>query len=77
VVDALQGLIAPRGVPRPIIDALHHEVAQILKLPEVRERLAAEGGVAVGSTPDEFAAYLRSEIAKWAKVVQASGARAE
>ena len=50
---------------------------KILKLPEVRERYAALGAEPVGSTPGEFAAYCRSELAKWAGVVKESGAKAD
>ena len=53
------------------------EVAKVLASPDVKERLDAAGFESIGNTPDQFAAYIRSEIDKWAKVVKASGVRAE
>jgi len=67
------GVLAPAGTPREIVVKLQQEIARILNLPDVRERLSGLGAEPVGSTPDQFAAYLRSEIAKWAKVVKATG----
>jgi tripartite-type tricarboxylate transporter receptor subunit TctC len=76
-VSGWYGMVAPAGTPRDAIMLLHTEIARILKLPEVRERLAGDGAVAVGSSPETFGAYIRSEIAKWAPVIRASGATAE
>lgn len=56
---------------------LSAEIARILKLPEVGERLASEGAELSGNTPEEFAAYIKTEQAKWAKVVKISGARVQ
>jgi tripartite-type tricarboxylate transporter receptor subunit TctC len=71
------GLLAPRGTPREIIAVLAAGVARAAKDPEVRKRLEEQGGEPVGSTPEEFAALLREEVAKWAEVVKVSGAKAE
>jgi tripartite-type tricarboxylate transporter receptor subunit TctC len=71
------GLMAPAGTPREIVSRLHAEVVKTLRLPETRERLAGQGATTVGNTPDEFGAYIRSESAKWAKVLKASGVRAD
>jgi len=68
-------LFAPAGTPKPIVDKLQAEVKKILATPEVGKRLAESGLDAVGSSADELAAYQRTEIAKWAKVVKASGAK--
>ncbi len=70
-------LFAPAGTPRAIVDRLQLEVKKILAQPEIARKLAEAGLDAVGSTPDELAAYQRSEIAKWAKVVKDSGAKVE
>jgi tripartite-type tricarboxylate transporter receptor subunit TctC len=71
------GLLGPAGMPREMAAKLQAEVARVLKIPEIRDKLIQQGADPVGSTPDEFAAYIRSETAKWAKVVKASGAKAD
>jgi tripartite-type tricarboxylate transporter receptor subunit TctC len=63
------GLLAPAGTPATIIAKLNREVVRILHTAEVRERLAGEGSEPVGSTPEEFAAHMNSEVAKWQKVI--------
>jgi tripartite-type tricarboxylate transporter receptor subunit TctC len=70
-------LFAPAGTPKPFIDRLQGEVKKILASPDVARKLADAGLDAVGSTPEELAAYQRAEIAKWAKVVKDSGAKVE
>jgi tripartite-type tricarboxylate transporter receptor subunit TctC len=71
------GLVAPAGTPREIIDKLHREATSILRSPEGRERLAADGFVVVASAPEEFAAFMRSETLKWNKVAKAAGIQPE
>jgi tripartite-type tricarboxylate transporter receptor subunit TctC len=68
-------LVVPAGTPREIISMLHKEAVKALALPDVRERLRFDGAEPVGSTPDEFALYLRRELVKWGEVVKRSGAR--
>ncbi len=75
--DATQwyGVLAPAGTPRDIVMKLNAEMKKALALPDVREKLAADGTVPVGNTPEEFAAHIKAEIARWAPVVRASGAK--
>jgi tripartite-type tricarboxylate transporter receptor subunit TctC len=77
--EAIQwyGLLAPAATPREVVGKLQSEIARILVLPEVKARLAADGADAVGNRPDEFAAYIRAEIAKWSKVVKTGGIKLE
>ena len=77
--EAIQwyGLLAPAGTPREIVNKVQVETARILVLPEVKARLAADGADAVGNRPEEFAAYIRTEIAKWGKVAKAGGIKLE
>lgn len=74
---AWYGVLAPAGTPRPIVARLHSELTEILKVADVRKRLENLGFEIVGSTPQDFAAYIKSEIKKWEKVVKASGAKPE
>ncbi len=71
------GLAAPAGTPRPIIDRLNAEFAKAAKDPEVVKRLADQGIEAMSMTPEQFAAFIRSETARWTEVVKISGARAD
>lgn len=64
------GLVAPAGTPKPVIDKLAAETQRILKLPDVNERLSGLGAEPVGDRPEQFAAHIKSEIAKWAKVIK-------
>jgi len=72
---AWYGVLAPAGTPKPVVTRLHDETVRILKLPDVSQRLDALGFEIVGSTPEQFGAYIKSEIRKWEKVVKASGAK--
>ncbi len=69
------GLVAPAGTPRDIIATLHHATVEVLNDPEVRQSLGRLGVDIVGDTPEQFAAYIKTEIPKWAAVVKASGAK--
>jgi tripartite-type tricarboxylate transporter receptor subunit TctC len=71
------GVLAPAGTPRPIITRLHNEVVRTLQSAEIKQRLVSDGADPVGNAPDEFAAFLRSETAKWAKVVKDIGIQPE
>jgi len=72
---AWQGLFAPAGTPRPIVDRLAAETKAILARPDVAAQLAAVGAEPMPLPPDEFAAFTRAERAKWKEVVRKSGAR--
>ena len=74
---AWYGVLAPAGTPKPVVTRLHGELVKILKLPDVVQRLEGLGFEIVGSTPEQFSAYIRSETKKWEKVVRASGAKAD
>jgi len=69
------GLLAPRGTPQEIVTKLNAEATRIMNLPDVKERLAGQGAETFTSGPQEFGAFIRSETAKWAKVVKFAGAR--
>jgi tripartite-type tricarboxylate transporter receptor subunit TctC len=75
---AWQGVVAPAGVPRPIVDQLAAQIAKLIADPATREKLTALSlEPLTGSTPDSFAAYVKTEVERWAVVVKASGAEAE
>jgi tripartite-type tricarboxylate transporter receptor subunit TctC len=71
------GTVVPARSPPAIVSKLSQEIARILRLPDVDERLLSQGMEPMSNTPGEFAAYIKSEMTKWAKVVKASGAKAE
>jgi len=71
------GLAAPAGTPRPIIDRLNAEFSKATKDPEVVKRLADQGIEAMSMTPEQFAAFIKSETARWTEVVKSSGAKAD
>jgi len=66
------GLMAPAGTPKPVIDRLHKDIVTVMGIPDLRDTLATRGVDATSSSPDEFAAYIRSETAKWGKVIRAA-----
>jgi tripartite-type tricarboxylate transporter receptor subunit TctC len=67
------GLLAPAGTPKELIARLNDAIVRSIKQPEVAERLAGEGADVVFNSPEEFAAYIRSEIARWEKVIRRAG----
>jgi tripartite-type tricarboxylate transporter receptor subunit TctC len=71
------GLFGPRDLPREIVDKISTEVARIVRTPDIRERLTQQGADPAGTGPDEFAAYVRAETTRWARVVRTSGAKPE
>jgi tripartite-type tricarboxylate transporter receptor subunit TctC len=70
------GMVAPAATPAAVIAKLHRATAQALKSPEVKDKLSAQGAILVGNTPEEFAAYIQSEIDKWGKVAKAANIKA-
>lgn len=75
--DNWYGLLAPAATPATIVQRVHGEVVQALKSSDVRDVLVRDGAEPIGSTPQEFGAYFAGEIAKYGKVVKASGASAQ
>ena len=76
-VSAWFGIFAPAGLAQPVVQRLNAEFVKGLQQPDLRQRLASQGAEPLTSTPDEFGNYLRSEIAKWAKVVKESGMKVD
>jgi tripartite-type tricarboxylate transporter receptor subunit TctC len=76
-VGSWQGVFAPAGTPPEIVRRLNTEIVRILRMPEVRDKLIGLGAEPVGNSSEEFAAMVRSEVAKWADVVKRSGARVD
>jgi tripartite-type tricarboxylate transporter receptor subunit TctC len=75
--DTLTGLVVPAGTPKEMVDLLQREIARIVALPDVKQRLEALGFIAVANKPDEFAVRIKSEIEKWGKVVRDAKLRVE
>jgi tripartite-type tricarboxylate transporter receptor subunit TctC len=71
--EFIQAVLVPTGTPKEIIDKLYREIARIVALPEVKQRLAAIGYTPVANTPEEFAAQIKTDVARWAKVIRDAG----
>lgn len=71
------GLLAPAGTPAALIARLNADIRQVLLAPETREAITRDGAEAIGSTPEEFGALIRTEIEKWAKVIKAHGIKTD
>ncbi len=67
------GILAPARTPRTIIARLHGEIVKVLRSPDIVEQLAAQGVDLIGNTPEEFAAIIRSDVEKWARVLKSAG----
>jgi tripartite-type tricarboxylate transporter receptor subunit TctC len=66
----MQGIFAPAGTPQDIVDLLNREIVKIMALPDVKAKCAQLGFDVVANKPDEFAAYIKSEVAKWSRVIK-------
>jgi tripartite-type tricarboxylate transporter receptor subunit TctC len=75
--DTMQGILVPAGTPQPIIDLLYREVVKVVGLPDVKDRMTELGFETVADTPDEFAARIKVEIPKWAKVIHDANIKIE
>jgi len=71
------GFVAPAKTPQAIVARLNAEIVKVLALPDVRNQFAIQGIEVIGGTPEQFASYIRDEIAKWARAIKLSGAKAE
>ncbi|MDO8279382.1 MAG: tripartite tricarboxylate transporter substrate binding protein [Burkholderiaceae bacterium] len=73
-VGSWYGLMAPAGTPRAIVAKISADVARVVAMVDVKDKLVQQGATSIGSTPDQLGAHVKSEIAKWAPIVKASGA---
>lgn len=76
-MSAWQGLLAPAGTPRAIIDKLVVDVTKVLAAADVQDKLAAQGTEVIGGSSADYASFLRSELARWSKLVKETGAKAD
>jgi tripartite-type tricarboxylate transporter receptor subunit TctC len=77
VIDNWQGAVLPANAPREIVARLNSEMVKILSLPEMKQRLSEQGAEPVGTTPERFAEYIKSEIDKYAQIIRKSGAKVD
>jgi len=73
----MQGVVVPAGTPKEIVKRLQNEIARIVALPDVVEKLTALGLEPVADTPEEFGAYIKSEIARWGDIIRRSSLKVE
>lgn len=74
-MGAWQGVVVPAGTPAPVVEKLNAEIRRALQSPEMQKQLKAQGAQTLGSTPEEYAAYIKSEIARWGEVVKAANVK--
>jgi tripartite-type tricarboxylate transporter receptor subunit TctC len=68
--DIVNGFVVPAGTPKPVIDLLHREVVKVMRQPDTKEKLAGMGFDPVGSTPEEFGIWMKTELGRWSKVIR-------
>jgi tripartite-type tricarboxylate transporter receptor subunit TctC len=71
------GVVGPAKLPRPIVTKLNQEIVRALKMPDVGEKMAADGSEPMGTTPEQFGAHIKAEVAKWRDLIQKAGIRAD
>jgi tripartite-type tricarboxylate transporter receptor subunit TctC len=71
------GVVAPARTPKPIITKLNQDIVRALRMPDVGDKMAADGSEPVGNTPEQFGAHIKAEVAKWRDLIQKAGIRAE
>ncbi|MGZ5091950.1 MAG: Bug family tripartite tricarboxylate transporter substrate binding protein [Burkholderiales bacterium] len=71
------GVMMPAGVPKDVLTKIHGDLVKVLKMPDVQQRFQSEGGDTTSNTPEQFAAFIKTEIAKWGKAVRESGAKVD
>ncbi len=71
------GVVAPAKTPRPIVTKLNQEIVRALRMPDVADKMAADGSEPMGTTPEQFGAHIKAEVAKWRDLIQKTGIRAE
>ena len=69
------GVVGPAGIPRDTVNRLHREIVRAINLPDVKEKVAAQGNFVIADTPEQFAAFIRAESEKWARVVKQANIR--
>jgi len=74
---AFRGLVGPGGMPPAILRQISSDIGAIVRMPDIRDRILLDGGEPVGSTADEFRAFLRAETEKWGKVIRSAGLKAD
>ena len=68
--ETMQGILVPAGTPKEVVTLLNREIVKVMALPDVKEKCAQLGFDPVADKPDEFAAYIKKEVEKWAKVIK-------
>ena len=76
-ITAWFGFMAPAGTPTALVHKISADIARVVAMPDVRERILAQASVPVGNTPEEYDAFIRAEIVKWSKVVKQANVQAD